>query len=121
MGGKGRQLIKQMRQTKLRTRFDIEARILLERRHLLAEQRLATRHEQKMIEHWDKANDCKLDVGKQEFYRQKGYDKRKLMQRNLVRAHRIEDIRLPKLKEALAAFNTEPLPFMDGDRSVVIN
>lgn len=108
-------------QTKFKSQLDIEARMIKERRQLLREHASAERHQTKMREYWDIANNPAIPPGHQEFNRQKGYDEKKLMNRNLALARRIENVRLPKLKQALAAFKTRTFEFSNDDRSVVIN
>jgi hypothetical protein len=108
------------KQTKFTTQFDIEARIIKESRQLRRELELAGKHQEKMRMWWDRANDPALEAGPQDNYRQKGYGEKRLMERNLSLARRIEEVRLPKLKQALACFKTGTFAFSE-DKSVVIN
>lgn len=109
------------KQTKYTNRLELEAAILRLKREAANEYRLAESHQQKMKVLFDKANDPALEAGTQSFNRTKGFQEKRLATRNLTRARRIEDIKLPKLKNALAAFNTETFEFSKGDKSVVIN
>lgn len=108
-------------QRRYKSKFELEAEIIKQRRHLSTQTALANTHEAKMRVHWDRANSTELDTHAQEHARQRGFNEKKLMERNLNNARRIEEVKLPKLKQALAAFCTKTFDFSADDKSVVVN
>ena len=109
------------KQRKFTSRMDIELAITALHRKIGTEQKLAEKHEKTMKELWDAANVMSLEPHRQAHYRTKGFAEKKLRDRNLTNIRRIEEKQLPKLKHALASFQTDVFEFSKDDRSVVVN
>jgi hypothetical protein len=107
------------KQTKFTNALDLQAAVLRLKKEYATQMRLAAVHQTKMQVFWDNANDPTND--NQSYNRTRGFAEKRLAERNLKLARRIEEVKLPKLKQALAQFNTQTFEFSKDDKSVVIN
>ena len=99
--------------------LDIQLEIMGYKRKVRNQRRLAEKHQTEMKRWFDLANNTELEGHIQEHYRNEGFKEKRLMQRNLTMARRIEEDALPRLGRALSAFKTKTFAFMGDDRSVV--
>jgi hypothetical protein len=110
------------RHRKFTTQLDLESEIIKQRRKALNERRLADGHRVEMKRWFDLANNPGPGIsdGAREYHRIKGFEEKRLMQRNIKLASRIEADMLPRLGRALAEFKTGVFDFSKDDTSVVL-
>lgn len=108
-------------QRRFTSSLDLNTELLKLKRQAADQLRLAGQHETKMKKHWDRANSGELDSHASEYARQKGFDEKKLMERNLKLHRRITEVKMPKLKQAMAAFGTKTFEFSKDDNGVVLS
>lgn len=110
------------RQRKFNAQLDLEVEIIKQRRQAVKELKLANSHKAEMKRWFDLANNPSDEItpGAREHYRSKGFDERRLMDRNLRLLKRIEIDMIPRLSRAMGELKTQVFEFSKDDTSVVL-